>query len=128
GRFETQFVDLIALQETDIAGRVGAPKRLEDPFTAILAHLDRSHTRVERVYELDQAGAFADKTHAGARELGYTCTSEAAAMLRDLVYTAWMESAAAAQPSDGGALQPIDPKHPRYNPATGSAPAAKPRP
>src|SRR5262245_42616055 len=36
GRFESQFVDLIALQEADISGRVGAPKHLDDPFAAIL--------------------------------------------------------------------------------------------
>src|SRR5262245_39193005 len=124
GRFESQFVDLIALQERDISGRVGAPKRLEDPFSTILAHLDRSHTRVERVYQLDKAGAYQDKANAAARELVYTCTSEAATTLRDLVYTAWLESAAEAQPSPPGGLQPMDPKHPRYNPATGSAPAA----
>src|SRR5262245_17797920 len=50
GRFESQFVDLIGLKEADIIGRVGEPRRLADPFDAILEHLDRSHTRVERVY------------------------------------------------------------------------------
>jgi hypothetical protein len=125
GRFESQFVDAIALQEGDISARITPAKQLADPFTAILEHLDRSHTRVERVYQLDKAGAYQDKTNADARELVYTCTAEAATLLRDLVYTAWLESAM-PMPSQGtGMLQPINPKHPQYNPATGSAPAPK---
>jgi hypothetical protein len=125
GRFESQFVDAIALQEGDISARIAPAKQLADPFTAILEHLDRSHTRVERVYQLDKAGAYQDKTNAEARELVYTCTAEAATLLRDLVYTAWLESALPMQRQGTGMLQPIDPKHPQYNPATGSAPAAK---
>jgi hypothetical protein len=123
GRFESQFVDLIALQESDIIGRVPAARRLPDPFDAILEHLDRSHTRVERVYQLDQAKAFEDAANAAGRELVYTCTGEAAAVLRDLVYTAWLESASG--PAGTMTVQPISPQHPQYNPATGSAPAAK---
>jgi hypothetical protein len=122
GRFESQFVDLIGLQESDIAARIPAARRLADPFDAILEHLDRSHTRVERVYQLDQVKAFEDAANAPARELVYTCTSEAAALLRDLVYTAWLESAVTPA---GTAMQPINPQHPLYNPATGSAPAGK---
>jgi hypothetical protein len=125
GRFESQFVDLIALQEGDIASRVTPAKRLADPFGAILDHLDRSHARVERVYQLDKAGAYQDGAHAEARELVYSCTGEAATLLRDLVYTAWLESAVTTErPTD--TLQPINPTHPQYNPATGSAPAPRP--
>jgi hypothetical protein len=128
GRFESQFVDLIALQEGDIAARVTPVKRLTDPFTAILEHLDRSHTRVERVYQLDKAGAYQDRANADARDLVYTCTGEAATLLRDLVYTAWLESALSQQPPGTNTLQPINPKHPQYNPATGSAPAPSVKP
>jgi len=122
GRFESQFVDLIGLEEKDIASRITAPKRLADPFSAILAHLDRSHTRVERVYQLDKAGAYRDKASADGRELVYLCTSEAATLLRDLVYTAWIES---GETPPATTVQPISPKHPQYNPATGSAPAPR---
>ena len=126
GRFESQYVDLIGLQESDIRGRVPAPARLADPFAAILDHLDRSHGRVEQVYELDKAGAYSDKANVAARELVFTCAGEAATLLRDLVYTAWLESE--AMPSPNTSLPPMNPKHPDYNPATGSAPAPKPRP
>ncbi len=50
------------------------------------------------------------------------CTSEAAQMLRDLIYTAWLETGVSTPVP--GRLQPTDPRHPKYNPATGSAPAA----
>jgi hypothetical protein len=125
GRFESQYVDVIALQESDIAGRVPAAQRLADPFTAILEHLDRAHTRVEQVYELDKAGAYQQKDNEAARQLVYTCTTDAATLLRDLVYTAWVASASTSE-SSAQAVQPISPRHPQYNPATGSAPAPKP--
>src|SRR5262249_21175974 len=108
-----------------IAARVPEPKRLADPFTAILDHLDRSHTRVEQVYALDKAGAYSDKNNDEARQLVYTCTAEAATLLRDLLYTSWGESQVAAAMQT---VQPSSAKHPQFNPATGSAPAPKPQP
>jgi hypothetical protein len=89
-RFEWEFVDLIGLSEKDLTGRIPAAKPIADPFAAFLAYLDRSHTRVERVYALDQRNAYEDAGSAEGRELVYACTSEAAAMLRDLVYSAWL--------------------------------------
>jgi len=120
--FENDFIDLIGLSERDIQGRIAPARTIADPFSAILAYLDRSHTRVEQVYALEQQHAFGDKSNAAARELVYVCTSDAVAMLRDLVFTAWTTSAAPAAPRTG-IVQPNDPANPRYNPATGSAPA-----
>ena len=126
-RFEAAYVDRIGLVESDIQSRVPTANRIADPFTAILAHLARSHTRVDQVYALDQANAYNDATSSEARALIYTCTGEAATMLRDLVFTAWLESG--EQPvSAAGTLQPTDLRHPQYNPATGSAPAPLPAP
>jgi hypothetical protein len=124
--FENDFVDLIGLTERDIQDRIPPTRALDDPFTAILEQLARSHTRVEQVYMLDQQHAYYDKANAAARELVYVCTSDAATMLRDLVYTAWITSASPAAPRTG-ILQPTDPLNPRYNPATGSAPADTPK-
>jgi hypothetical protein len=93
GRFEGEFVDLIELTGGDITGRVPAAQPLADPLAAFLSYLDRSHTRVEQVYALDQTGAYEDAGNAEARELVYACTTEAAAMLRDLIYSAWRASA-----------------------------------
>jgi hypothetical protein len=123
--FENDFVDLIALSDGDIQSRIGPAHLVADPFTAILAHLDRSHQRVEQVYALEQRHAFADRSNSEARELVYTCTAAGATVLRDLIYTAWVTSAQAAAPRTG-IVQPNDPANPRYNPATGSAPAPQP--
>jgi hypothetical protein len=92
GRFEGEFVDLIELTEKDITARVPAPRSFADPFAAILAFLERSHQRVERVYVLDQRHAFEDAANREARELVYECTADAAAILRDLIYTPWTAS------------------------------------
>ncbi len=124
--FENDFVDLIDLREDNILTRIGQPRKIDDPFSAILAQLARSHTRVDQVYALEQQHAYTDKANAAGRELVYVCTSDAAAMLRDLVYTAWLTSAEPAAPRTG-IVQPNDPANPRYNPAAGSAPAAPPR-
>ena len=123
--FENDFVNLIALGERDIQAGVGAPTTLLDPFASILAYLDHSHARVEQVYELEQRHAFADTTNREARALVFACTTDAATMLRDLIYTAWTSSSAPAAPRTG-IVQPNDPANPRYDPATGSAPAAVP--
>ena len=124
--FENDFVELIGLKEGDIHARVAQPRTVADPFSAILTHLARANTRVEQVYALEQQRALSDTSNAAARELIYVCTSDGAALLRDLIYTAWTTSAAPAAPRTG-IVQPNDPKNPRYNPATGSAPAEVPK-
>jgi hypothetical protein len=77
---------------------------------------------VEDVYRLDLRAAFKDGSDAEARKLVCTRLASGASFLRDLAYTAWLESAKPAP-----AVQPIDvpnnPENPHYNPATGSAPA-----
>lgn len=120
GRFESAFVDLIEVTVDDFAGQLGNPQHLEDPFASILGHLDRAASKVEEVYRLDKEGALADKENPAARKLVYERLASGAAMLRDLAYTAWLESAKPF-PFDR-TNNPIDPKNPRYNPATGSAP------
>ena len=92
GRFEGEFVDLIELTEKDITARLPPAQAFADPFAAFLTFLDRSHARVEQVYALEQRHAFEDATNLEARELVYTCTADAAGMLRDLIYSAWTAS------------------------------------
>lgn len=124
--FENDFVDLIAVGERDLQSRMAPAGTVADPFSAILAHLARAHTRVEQVYRLEQSGALKDMGHAEARELVRACLTDATTMLRDLVYTAWVSSAAPAAPRTG-IVQPNDPANPRYNSAAGSAPADAPK-
>lgn len=124
GRFESAFVDLIELREEDILPRVQKPQTFTDAFGAILAHLDQAASHVEEVYTLDKSGALADKNNQAARQLVYERVSSAAQMLRDLTWMAWVES---GKPIARGTMQPeqnpINPKNPNYNSATGSAPA-----
>lgn len=93
GRFESQFVELVEAKEEDFRGKVSAPARLDDAFDAMLAYLQRSNARVEAVYQLDREHAYEDKTHAKARALVFDCMADASSMLRNLVYTAWLDSA-----------------------------------
>ena len=123
GRFESAFVDLIQTTEADVLPYVSTTARhLDDPWTAILDHMIEARGVVEDVYRLDLRGAFKDRADAEARKLVYTRLASGAGFLRDLAYTAWIDS---AKPQT--AVKPIDipnnPENPRYNPATGSAPA-----
>lgn len=121
GLFETRFVDLMQLEGGDIQPQVPPARRLADPFTAILAHLDEAGRHTEQVYRLEKAGALADAANVEARALVIQQTARGAALLRDLAYTAWLKSGEPPVNDPGG--NPIVPAHPRYNPATGSAPA-----
>jgi len=125
GRFESQFVDLIELTDTDLTPLMEKPKLLSDPFAATLAHLDDAAAHVEDVYILDKAGALADKSNDPASKLVKSQLAKAAALLRDLTYTAWVESAKPAA-AGGADSNPISRTNPRYNPETGSAPPGAP--
>ena len=125
GRLESSFVELIQLSEADLTPLVTKPQVLSDPFEAMLRHLDDASTHVEEVYVMDKAGAFADAKNAEAAALVKTQLAKAASLLRDLTYTAWVESGKQMQ-SGRGAGNPIDSKTPGYNPATGTAPPPVP--
>jgi hypothetical protein len=99
---------------------VEKPKVLDDPFAAILAHLDDAATHVEEVYALDKSGALADKTSEPAARLVRVQLAKAAALLRDLTYTAWIESAKPVT-QGGQNANPISRSNPNYNPETGTA-------
>ena len=126
-QFENTFVDLMGLKEGDIQARIPpAARRVADPFTAVLQHIDRAHTHVEQVYQLEARKAYDERSNQDARELVSLCTADAATLLRDLIYTAWVSSGDPVAPFS--ADDPTNsPKNPRYNPATGSAPSVAPR-
>src|SRR5260370_23305567 len=69
GRFESAFVDLIQLTDNDLAPLMEKPRLLDDPFAAILSHLDDAATHAEQLYILDKAGAFAGKANDLAAKL-----------------------------------------------------------
>src|SRR5215469_6129993 len=121
GRFESQFVDLMGLTEADLTAKIPGARALDDPFDAILRHLDDAATHVEAIYIMDKRGAFSNAKDAEAAQLVTMQLAKAATLLRDLVYTAWVKSAEPTAQVDAG-QNPVSRTNPRYNPATGSAP------
>ena len=83
---------------------------------------------------MDLRGAFTNKDDAPGRELVDRQLAKAASLLRDLVYTAWIESgkplpAAIGSPNDPSVpTNALSPKNPNFNPATGNAAPGKPVP
>lgn len=121
GRFESQYVDLINLNESAIVPRVAGVGHLQgDVFDLVLRFLKESNSHVEEVYQLDQRRAFSEAGNKEARELVYSRITAGATMLRDLLYRAWLES------GEGRGREAIDPtseNNPHYNPETGTAAA-----
>jgi hypothetical protein len=123
GRFESNYVDLIETTAPDVVKYMRKDARhLDDVRKATLDHSLEARDSVEDVYRADLRGAFQKKDDAAARELVYKRLASGAGFLRDLAYTAWIESAKPVPRVD-----PINrlenPANPKYNPATGSAPA-----
>jgi len=122
-RFESTYVDLIAATEEDVLKYVSkVPRYLDDPWQATLKHSLDARNFVEDVYRLDLRHAFENKDDREARGLVSKRMAAGAEFLRDLTYTAWIDSAKPVPP-----VKPIDlpenPENPRYNPATGSSPS-----
>jgi hypothetical protein len=97
-------------------------RHFDDVWKAVLDHSLEARNSVEDVYRVDLRGAFDKKDDAEARELVYKRLASSASFLRDITYTAWIESAKAPTKVDP-LNQMENPKNPKYNPATGSAPA-----
>jgi len=123
GRFESSYVDLIETTAPDVVKFMRKDARhLDNVWQAVLDHSLEARESVEDVYRADLRGAFAKKDDVIARELVYKRLASGAGFLRDLAYTAWIESAKRVpQPSAIDRME--NPDNPRYNPAAGSAPA-----
>jgi hypothetical protein len=62
-------------------------------FDAYVAYLRHTATYVEKVYQLEKAGGFVGKGSPESREFTAERLGAGASMLRDMIYTAWLESA-----------------------------------
>ena len=58
-----------------------------------MAYLRQTKTHVEKVYQLEKAGGFTGKGTAESREFTAGRLAAGASMLRDMIYTAWLDSA-----------------------------------
>lgn len=62
-------------------------------FDSYVAYLRHSATEIDEVYTFDKAGAFAGAGTAESRDFTAARLAAGASELRDLIYTAWLESA-----------------------------------
>ena len=80
--------------EAEVRARMTAPKAIDgDIFESYVAYLRHTATYVERVYQLDKAGGFAGAGSAESRDFTADRLAAGASMLRDMIYTAWIDSA-----------------------------------
>ncbi len=92
-QFEGPFVGA-NLHESDVKPRMAALKPVEgDIFDAYVAYLRHTQTYVEKVYQLEKAGGFVGSGSAESRGFAADRLAAGAGMLRDMIYTAWLESA-----------------------------------
>ncbi|MGD0800411.1 MAG: S1/P1 nuclease [Terracidiphilus sp.] len=92
-QFEGPFVDA-NLREPEVRAKMTPAKAIDgDLFDAYVAYLRNTKTYVERVYQLDKAGGFIGAGTAESREFTAERLAAGASMLRDMIYTAWLESA-----------------------------------
>jgi len=89
-RFEAEFVRNI--KADDFLEMLKTSSRLHNPFSEIIAYLKKTHSYMEKVYELDKAGAFSEPTPESLRFVKERLAA-ASQMLLNLWYTAWLESA-----------------------------------
>jgi hypothetical protein len=64
-----------------------------DVFVAYMAYLRQTATHVEEVYQFEKAGGFIGEGSAESRQFTTARLAAGASMLRDLIYTAWVDSA-----------------------------------
>lgn len=65
-----------------------------DMFDAYVAYLRHTATYVERVYQLEKLGGFTGAGTAESRDFTAARLAAGASMLRDMIYKAWLDSAA----------------------------------
>ena len=92
-QFEGPFVDA-NLHEPEVRAKMTPAKAIDgDIFDAYVAYLRNSKTYVERVYQLDKADGFIGAGSRESREFTAERLAAGASMLRDMIYSAWLESA-----------------------------------
>ena len=92
-QFEGSFVAANE-HEADVRSKMTEPKAIEgDMFLSYVAYIRHTATYVEKVYQLEKAGGFVGAGSAESRAFTAQRLAAGASMLRDMIYTAWVESA-----------------------------------
>lgn len=80
--------------EADVRPKMTEPKVIEgDIFDNYVKYIRHTNMFVERVYQLDKAGGFVGAGSAESREFTAERLAAGASMLRDMILTAWVDSA-----------------------------------
>ena len=92
-RFETPFV-AANIHPADVQSQMTPVKLIRgDLFDAYVAYLRHSATFVETVYQMDKEDGFVGAGTPASRAFVAARLASAASMLRDMIYTAWIDSA-----------------------------------
>jgi hypothetical protein len=79
--------------EADVRSRMTPPEAIDgEIFNSYVAYLRHSATYVEKVYQLEKAGGFVGAGSPESRDFTADRLAAGASMLRDMIYTAWIES------------------------------------
>ena len=96
-QFESAFVHR-NIKAADAQTLMAPLKTLGDPFGDYIAYLRGSHTLVERVYQLEKAQGFTGAGTPESRRFTAERLAAGASELRDMIVTAWEQSAKPAPP------------------------------
>ncbi|MGD0628265.1 MAG: S1/P1 nuclease [Terracidiphilus sp.] len=92
-QFEGPFVEA-NLHEPEVRAKMAEAKAIDgDMFDVYIAYLRQTKTCVEQVYQLEKAGGFVGAGTPESREFTAERLAAGASMLRDMIYTAWLQSA-----------------------------------
>jgi hypothetical protein len=92
-QFEGPFVGA-NLHAPEVEAKMTPAKAITgDLFDTYVAYLRQTGTSVEKVYQLEKAGGFVGAGTPESRDFTAARLAAGASMLRDMIYTAWLESA-----------------------------------
>ena len=93
-QFEGPFV-AANIHATQVEAFMTPPRAIEgDMFDSYVAYLRQTATYVEKVYQLERVGGFTGSGTAESRDFTAARIAAGASMLRDMINTAWLDSAA----------------------------------
>jgi len=92
-RFESVFV-AAHVRAPEVKADMTPVKAIQgNMFDAFVAYLRHTRTYVDEVYQLDKEGGFVGAGTAQSRQFTAQRLAAGASMLRDMIYTAWLDSA-----------------------------------
>jgi hypothetical protein len=101
-QFEGPFVDA-NLHASDVQPKMTPVHALTgDIFDDYMAYLRHTFIYVEKVYQLEKAGGFTGAGTPESRDFTAERLAAGASMLRDMIYSAWLDSAQPVQQYNGG--------------------------